>query len=92
MDSMLHMHTALADLIHLFKIVKAINFVLGFISLAMDAKRLEKPTTQNNINFLRIKLSAKSIGSFQSITKDFFDQSERTFLYQSEFGPPDINF
>ena len=69
---------------------KGNNFVPGFISFAMDAKRLEKPT--NNINFLRIKLSAKSIGSFQSITKDFFDQSERTFFYQSEFGPPDINF
>ena len=75
---------------------KGNKFVPGFISFAMDAKRLEKPTTQNNINFLRIKLSAKSraksIGSFQSITKDFFDQSERTFFYQSEFGPPDKNF
>ena len=66
--------------------------VPGFTSFAMDAKRLEKRTTENNINFLRIKLSAKSIGCFQSITKDFFDQSERTFFYQSEFGPPDINF
>ena len=71
---------------------KGNKFVPGFISFAMDAKRLEKPTTQNNINFLRIKLSAKSIDSFQSITKDFFDKSERTFFYQSEFDPPDINF
>jgi len=59
----------------------------------MDAKRLEKRTTQNNINLLRIKLSAKSmIGSFQSITKDFFHQSERIFFYQSALGSPDINF
>ena len=30
--------------------------VPGFTSFEMDAKRLERPTTQNNINFLIIKL------------------------------------
>ena len=73
MDSMLHTHTVLADLIQLFKIVKAINFVLGFISLAMDAKRLEKPTTQNNINFLRIKLSYRVVQrTFSTNQKEHF--------------------
>ena len=34
--------------------------VPGFTSFAMDAKRLERPTTQNNINFLIIKLQNPS--------------------------------
>ena len=53
--------------------------VPGFISFAMDAKRLEKRTTENNINFLRIKLSAKSIGCFQSITRTFSTNQKEHF-------------
>ena len=34
--------------------------VPGFTSFEMDAKRLERPTTQNNINFLIIKLQNPS--------------------------------
>ena len=49
--------------------------VPGFISFVMDAKRLEKRTTENNINFLRIKLSAvfKVLqGLFRPIRKNIF--------------------
>ena len=34
--------------------------VPGFTSFEMDTKRLERPTTQNNINFLIIKLQNPS--------------------------------
>ena len=44
--------------------------VPGFTSLEMDAKRLERPTTQNNINFLIIKLQNPS-AVFKALQRTF---------------------
>ena len=58
---------------------KGNKFVPGFISFAMDAKRLEKPTTQNNINFLRIKLSAKVLQrTFSTNQKEHFSTNQNS--------------
>ena len=57
---------------------KGNKFVPGFISFAMDAKRLEKPT-QNNINFLRIKLSAKVLQrTFSTNKKEHFSTNQNS--------------
>ena len=52
--------------------------VPGFTSFEMDAKRLERPTTQNNINFLIIKLQNPS-AVFKVLQRTFSTNQKEHF-------------